>query len=340
MLKETKDFPFYVGKPEAASAETPLQISQFERNRTSEVSAYVADDGLAAAVNVALVLGQPLLLTGEPGSGKTQLAYSLGRELGYDVLKFETKSTSVARDLFYSYDTLRRFHDAQLQRPRNSTEYLSYNALGTAIIRSRHRWENNEWLNDSFDNPEPRRSIVLIDEIDKAPRDFPNDLLNEVELMYFRIPEIGICEEVISAHENLRPIVIITSNSEKSLPDPFLRRCIFYNIPFPDPKRLSEIVLSHMSASQAPNPKWLDQAIDFFVRLRQPEARLDKRPSTAELLNWLNYLKRAGMSDEAWLRADKKKYLSSSLSALFKTTSDQDRATQILEDWLSKQPNE
>src|SRR5947209_4319617 len=177
MEQESKLFPFYAGSPETPAAESPAVLKTLPRDRKREVAAYIADRGLVAAVNVALLLNQPLLLTGEPGTGKTQLAYSLGRELGYEILKYETKSTSTARDLFYTYDTLRHFHDAQLKITRDDTDYVTYNALGSAIIRSDEVKKNEKWLPASFERGGPQRSIVLIDEIDKAPRDFPNDLL-------------------------------------------------------------------------------------------------------------------------------------------------------------------
>lgn len=335
MPSEIKQFPFYTGQPETPTAETPARLSILGRNKKREVSAYLADAGLIAAVNVALVLGQPLLLTGEAGTGKTQLAFSLARELGFEVLKFETKSTSSARDLFYNYDTLRRFHDAQLNQRLDGIDYITYAALGKAILRSNPKHVYERWLNSSFEHRGPESSIVLIDEIDKAPRDFPNDLLNEVEGMYFKIPELGMGDEKIEANPQLLPIVIITSNSEKGLPVAFLRRCIFYNIPFPKPERLTEIVLSHLRVWDTVKPRWFNDALDFFLRLREPN-QLEKAPSTAELLDWFKYLKRARLGDDEHLQV-KKEVLISSMSALCKTVSDQERATPILQKWLSEQ---
>jgi MoxR-like ATPase len=155
---------------------------------------YLANDGLVDAANVALMLGQPLLLTGEAGTGKTQFAYSLAWELGLDdPLKFETKSTSAARDLFYTYDALKRFQHVQTKVESDSIlPYITYQALGLAILRTRTADLNKDLVSDDFEQPnKPLRSVVLIDEIDKAPRDFPNDILNEIEDMYFRIPEMG-----------------------------------------------------------------------------------------------------------------------------------------------------
>lgn len=336
MSQGTISFPFYRGLPQAPAAESPAKLLTVPRDKEREVAAYIADPGLIDAVNVALLLNQPLLLTGEPGTGKTQLAYSLGRELGYEVLKFETKSTSTARDLFYTYDTLRRFHDAQLEIKRESTDYLTYNALGIAIIRSREANQNENWLPAGFEHGGARRSIVLIDEIDKASRDFPNDLLNEIEGMYFRIPELGMGNKSIAAGE-LRPVIIITSNSEKSLPDAFLRRCIFYNIPFPTRQRLNEIVLSHMASLKDGRQLWLTDALDFFDKLREPNRGLDKKPATAELLDWLKCLGTANLKDGDRLRAHKD-IISRCLSALFKSALDQERAASIMEEWLKGGP--
>src|SRR5262249_52414736 len=176
------------------------------RAEQTKPEGYLADAGLVDAVNVALLLGQPLLLTGEPGTGKTQLAYSLAWELGLDEpLKFETKSTSTASDLFYTYNALGHFHAAQCgEASRRALDYLTYNALGIAILRANDESSVRAYLPDDFRHGGRRRSVVLIDEIDKAPRDFPNDLLNEVEAMYFRIPELS--NALIAAHPAMHPI--------------------------------------------------------------------------------------------------------------------------------------
>ena len=185
--------PYYTGNPENRRQDGAAKLPGSRRARQTDPAGYLPDKGLVDAVNVALLLGQPLLLTGEPGTGKTQLAYSLAWELGFDVpLIFETKSSSTARDLFYGYDTLSRFHAAQTGEGSNaSLDYLTWHALGIAILQSRPLTDVEQWLTKDFLYNGPRRSVVLIDEIDKAPRDFPNDLLNEVENLYFRVPELG-----------------------------------------------------------------------------------------------------------------------------------------------------
>jgi len=248
---------------------------------------YIASQPLTDAVNVALALGQPLLLTGEPGTGKTQLASSIAHQLGLSLLKFYTKTTSTARDLFYRYDSLRHFHDAQLKEKNNvnTSSYIELNALGQAIV-----------------NSHDMRSIVLIDEIDKAPRDFPNDVLNELENMAFRIRETG---KEYQTNEGNRPIVIITSNSEKNLPDAFLRRCIFYHIPFPNADLLKRIVNSRVLLNEQFRNEMLDAAIEHFEDLRAKKLR--KKPATAELLSWIHVLNSLNISPDASLPAEIKK---------------------------------
>jgi AAA domain (dynein-related subfamily) len=160
-------------------------------------------------------------------------------------LVFETKATSMSRDLFYTFDNLRRFQAAHAaERDLDPRGFIQFNALGLAILRTLPWEEIVRVAPPDLCHAAPGQSVVLIDEIDKAPRDFPNDILNELEHLYFRIPELG--GEVVRANPVLRPIVIMTSNSEKSLPDAFLRRCIFYHIPFPNAHRLEEIVLARV----------------------------------------------------------------------------------------------
>ena len=208
--------------------------------RFDDPAGYIADKGLRDAVNVALALGQPLLVTGEPGTGKTQLAASIAHELELPLIPFYTKTTSTAQDLFYQYDALRRFHDAQICESVSDIEhYISYNALGQAILLSQAGDRAAALLPEHLRGKGPSRAVVLIDEIDKAPRDLPNDILNEIEKMRFFVKETGA---VFEAEAQYRPVLVLSSNSEKQLPDAFLRRCVFYHIEFPDTKQLAAII--------------------------------------------------------------------------------------------------
>jgi len=297
---------------------------------------YDPDPGLVDAVNVALLLGKPLLLTGEPGSGKTTFAYSVAWEKGYNPpLEFETRSTSVARDLFYTFDTLGLFKAAYLKEgAAQPDDFITYNALGSAIIMAEGRTEHPQ-LKRRFQHAEGMPSVVLIDEVDKAPRDFPNDILNELERMYFKIPELnqpGSGQAVVRAPETMKPVVIITSNSEKQLPPAFLRRCVYYNVPFPDrqdSERLKEIAVRRMGDFVSNDSLLLTQCLDFFYTLR--ENHLVKKPATAELIDWLIALRgHCGASRDAPLN---KEWVRETWYALLKNSADMDRAPDILEKW-------
>jgi MoxR-like ATPase len=242
---------------------------------------YEADEGLTEAVNVALTLGQPLLLTGEPGCGKTQLAQSVAWELGLELFEFHTKSTSTYRDLLYNYDFLRHFQDVQLKKAeRPVEEYVEYGALGKAIRLARQA---------------QRRSVVLIDEVDKAPRDLPNDILHEIERMEFTVKETDTTYRAETRH---RPIVVLTSNQEKDLPDAFRRRCVFYYIPFPKTASLRTIVRNRLPEMNGFTEDKLIRAIDCFLQIRETK-KLDKNPSTAELIAWIELLNRWDLDPKA-----------------------------------------
>ncbi|MDX1905683.1 MAG: MoxR family ATPase [Bacteroidia bacterium] len=248
---------------------------------------YLPEPGLIEAVNVALLLGKPLLITGEPGTGKTQLAWSLAWDMGLgenrEPYVFTAKHNSVARDLLYRYDALQHFAEANQARIadrvlRPIQDFIFPEALGKAI-REAHTRQG--------------RAVVLIDEIDKAPREFPNDLLAELERLSFHLFETG---ETFTAPPDLRPVVIITSNGEKNLPDAFLRRCVYYHIQFPDRARLLEIVQTRLGAGLRYGPDDLEILIDHFLEIRALCRK--KQPATADLLSWLQVLEAYGFSGE------------------------------------------
>jgi len=300
---------------------------------------YLVDDGLRDACNVALLLGQPLLLTGEPGTGKSRFAHALAWEFGLgDPLVFEVKSTSTARNLFYQYDALQRYQDIQsgiLAKDAPPTNYLTIQALGQAIINSHAPADLPAAIAGLANSGAPRRSVVLLDEVDKAPRDFPNDVLNELEDLYFRIPELGDLR--LQAQPELRPLMVLTSNSERDLPDAFLRRCVYYHLPFPDREKLEEIVALQLQEFPA-NSALNRDAIALFLKLREPGSGLRKKPATAELLLWLLTLRRLlGESGQTnGLRDNgQKEAVRRSLSSLIKTADDRSRAEQLVNQWLS-----
>lgn len=279
---------------------------------------YLAEEGLRDAVNVALALGQPLLLTGEPGTGKTQLAASVARELGLPTpFVFNTKSSSTARDLFYRYDALRHFHDAHFRQGQGSPEeYVTYEAFGLAIMLAAEPAAADPHLPAHLKGKGPIRSVVLIDEVDKAPRDLPNDVLNEIEEMSFTVRETG---RSFGADRRHRPVLILTSNSEKTLPDPFLRRCVFYHLNFPSRERLIQIVQRRLGPGSRLSPAMVDQAVRHFERIR--ELGLRKRPSTAEFLAWLRVLDRLGI-DLTGLKPGEREAIAFTYSILAKSPED------------------
>jgi len=316
--------------PEAETGDVP-GLTGLEHSRPET---YLPDPGLISAVKVALMLGRPLLVTGEPGCGKTRLAYHVAWDLHKKKpLRFDTKSDSVARDLFYSYDAIGHFHAAQIDGQPNPTPHIRMNALGLAVLRS-HALSDLETmglkrlLEQSEEAPEgigatasATRSVVLVDEIDKAPRDFPNDILNEVENLCFRIPELRRQEPIlVSRDPRLRPILILTSNSEKHLPDAFLRRCVYYDIPFPERGRLWEIIEAHLQETARVRRAQFSEALDFFEILRGKETGLKKPPATAELLNWLLVLNQTCNPDDSL--AEQEEQVLYSLSALIKNKED------------------
>lgn len=241
-----------------------------EQNKSFGSTAdYVVSQQLLASVNVAIALQKPLLVKGEPGTGKTMLAQAVARSLGKKLIVWNIKSTTKAQDGLYMYDTIQRLYDGQfgVEGVDDIAHYIKLGKLGEA-----------------FDSEE--QVVLLIDEIDKADLEFPNDLLWELDQMEFYIHETR--ETVRAKH---RPVVIITSNAEKELPDAFLRRCIFHYIDFPDQELMEEIVRTHYPNVE---DKLLHDAMDVFYWIRSMKD-IRKKPSTSELIDWINALQIGGI---------------------------------------------
>lgn len=291
---------------------------------------YLPDEGLKAAFEVARDLNMPLLLTGEPGTGKTEFARWISRQLKKaemvegkkkesEPLRFDVKTTSTAKDLFYRYDAIRHFGNRE--REPNPMAYVTFEALGKAILAA----GKNE------------REVVLVDEIDKAPRDFPNDVLFQFENYAFRVeeatdadllahrPDIRLDQNGnIGLPENARPpFLILTSNSEKNLPEAFLRRCVYYHIPFPKPDRLKEIVEAKLKGKLSPaRLNNLEAIISYFIELR--DRGLYKKPATAELLKWVESLEQNTIDWAKIKKEDLDQRLRHTLVLLLKTREDRE----------------
>ena len=257
---------------------------------------YVATDDLKVAVNAAIVLERPLLIKGEPGTGKTVLAEEIARALGAPLIAWHIKSTSKAQQGLYEYDAVSRLRDSQLGDPRVS-DIANY-------IRRGKLWE-------AFASAE--RPVLLIDEIDKADIEFPNDLLLELDRMEFHVYETG---ETVKAAR--RPIVIITSNNEKELPDAFLRRCFFHYIAFPDRETMEKIVDVHFPGIKQ---RLVEEALRMFFEIRDTPG-LKKKPSTSELLDWLKLLLNEDISPETLRERDPRKLIPPLHGALLKNEQD------------------
>lgn len=257
---------------------------------------YIATADLGMAVNAAITLGRPLLIKGEPGTGKTQLALEVAGALGRPIFEWHVKSTSKAQQGLYEYDAVSRLRDSQLGDPKVAD-------IRNYIVRGK-LWE-------AFDSD--MQPVLLIDEIDKADIEFPNDLLREIDRMEFYVYET---RELVKARH--RPIIIITSNNEKELPDAFLRRCFFHYILFPDAETMEKIVAVHY-----PNLKkeLLAEALGAFYKVRETPG-LKKKPSTSELLDWIKLLLAEDIPPEALRSDDPKKAIPPLYGALLKNEQD------------------
>ena len=236
---------------------------------------YIADDALMDDVNAAIALGRPLLVRGEPGTGKTRLAHAIAESLGKPLMTWHVKSTSTAQEGRYHYDVVQRLNDSR---------FADLDGVDVSDIR---RYIRMGVMGQAF--TAPKQVVLLIDEIDKADVEFPNDLLRELDEMAFAVPEL---DETVSAVH--RPITIITSNAERELPDAFLRRCVFHYIRFPEPARIRKIVDAHLPQLEE---DLVNAAVVRFYELRRVQG-LRKKPSTSELLDWLLVLARAGVRPE------------------------------------------
>ncbi len=263
--------------------------------RFEGTSEYISTDDLTLAVNASITLERPLLVKGEPGTGKTELARQIASSLGLPIIEWNIKSTTKAQQGLYEYDAVSRLRDSQLgdERVKDISNYIKKGKI----------WE-------AFENK--GKSVLLIDEIDKADIEFPNDLLQELDKMEFFVYETG---ETIRSVE--RPIVIITSNNEKELPDAFLRRCFFHFIQFPQKDTLESIVQVHF-----PNIKktLLDEALNQFFEVREVPG-LKKKPSTSEMLDWLKLLLSEDI-DASDLKSEGKNILPKLHGALLKNEQD------------------
>jgi MoxR-like ATPase len=245
-----------------------MRTSSFDQFASTDT--YIVSSELRDVVNVAIALQRPLLVKGEPGTGKTLLAHNIARALGKPLFVWNIKSTTKARDGLYVYDTVQRLNDAR---------------FGDGDVSDIKRYIRLGCLGQAFTAEE--QVVLLIDEIDKADLEFPNDLLNELDDMSFYILET---DEWV--HAKQRPIVIITSNAEKELPDAFLRRCVFHYIAFPGPELMTDIVRVHHPTLA---DSLLEQVLERFYALRRVDA-LRKRPSTSELIDWLQALIAGGVT--------------------------------------------
>ncbi len=304
-----------------------IQIQHDEKDN------YTPSNELLAAINTALFLRRPLLLSGDPGTGKTECADYVARRLkaayvekfsGERALRFNTKSVSQSTDLFYTYDAVAHFGDKDC-RPKES--FIAFNSLGIALLATQKE-VNKDWRKFSNYQQEVENkytgfgSVVLIDEIDKAPRDFPNDLLAELEKPPFKFSIKEIPGFEVEQDTSMPVVIVITSNNEKGLPDAFLRRCVFHHINFPGAATLKKIVAAKLKVEN----EYFDDAIAMFLDIRSKK-NINKQPATSELIDWIACLKEKELLTESiasWKTADKdyKAKVAATLGIIAKTKTD------------------
>lgn len=317
-------------------------IERIKLTRAKDIQTYAPSAALNETVKMAIALGRPLLLAGKPGTGKTQFAHWFVYENENDyneVFQFNTKSTSLFNDLFYQYDAVSHFRDKS--GTRDVSEYITLTALGKAIVCAKGLATiTDERLlriaqHSGLHANNKSKSMVLIDEIDKAPRDFPNDLLHEIENLSFSIKEtIPAIEVKLNDKEKENIIIVLTSNDEKNLPDAFLRRCLFHYIEFPDRNQLAKIILTKLNDDAMDG---LEDKLNFFDSVCSLPNNIEKKPSTSEWIDWINFLKNNQLlgitihnKDQNELSGLERTKIIQTLSILFKKKEDTEHAIKLL----------